>query len=72
MERIDPVTLEAIARALLWIIRGLARLVGPLVGPIEGGLLLKERAPGVDLATIEAATATRLIICGDVPEMPVR
>ncbi len=43
-----------------------------VIEPIEGGLLLKERAPGVDLATIEAATATRLIICGDVPEMPVR
>lgn len=40
--------------------------------PVDGGLLLRERAPGVDVAAIEAATSTRLIVRGEVPEMPVR
>lgn len=39
--------------------------------PVDGGLLLRERAPGVAVAAIEAATATRLIVRGEVPEMPV-
>lgn len=39
--------------------------------PVDGGLLLRERAPGVTVAAIEAATATRLIVRGEVPEMPV-
>jgi 3-oxoacid CoA-transferase subunit B len=33
------------------------------------GLVLRERAPGVSVAEIQKATAARLIIAGDVPEM---
>lgn len=37
--------------------------------PVEGGLLLKEVAPGVDVDTVQWATATKLIIRGRVPVM---
>ncbi len=33
------------------------------------GFALKERAPGVSVATIQAATEGRLIVVGDIPEM---
>jgi 3-oxoacid CoA-transferase len=35
----------------------------------EGGFKLLERAPGVSVETIKAATAGKLIVNGDVPEM---
>lgn len=35
----------------------------------EGGFILRERAPGVSVAEIEAATAGKLIVEGDIPEM---
>jgi acyl CoA:acetate/3-ketoacid CoA transferase beta subunit len=35
----------------------------------EDGLILRERAPGVSVEEIRAATAARLIVPGDVPEM---
>lgn len=37
----------------------------------EGGFRLLERAPGVTVETIRAATAGRLIIEGDIPEMQI-
>lgn len=39
--------------------------------PAAEGLVLKERAPGVDVSTIQAVTATHLIVRGEVPEMQV-
>ncbi|WP_431281284.1 3-oxoacid CoA-transferase subunit B [Humitalea sp. 24SJ18S-53] len=39
--------------------------------PIQAGLLLRERAPGVSIAEIVAATEASLIIPEDVPEMPI-
>jgi 3-oxoacid CoA-transferase subunit B len=35
----------------------------------EGGFILKERAPGVSVEEIQAKTAGRLIINGEIPEM---
>lgn len=35
----------------------------------EGGFILKERAPGVSIEQIKAATLGKLIIEGDIPEM---
>lgn len=40
-----------------------------LIEPTEAGLVLKERGPGVSVEEVVAATAARLIISGDVPEM---
>ena len=40
-----------------------------LIEPTEAGLVLKERGPGVSVEEVVAATAARLIIPGDVPEM---
>jgi acetate CoA/acetoacetate CoA-transferase beta subunit len=37
--------------------------------PSAQGLILKERAPGVSVEAVRAATAAPLIILGDVPEM---
>lgn len=37
----------------------------------EGGFKLLERAPGVTVAEIQAATAGKLIIEGDIPEMNI-
>jgi acetate CoA/acetoacetate CoA-transferase beta subunit len=37
--------------------------------PSAQGLILKERAPGVSVEAVRAATAAPLIIRGDVPEM---
>ena len=39
--------------------------------PTADGLLLRERAPGVSVEEIVAATEARLLIVGDVPEMPL-
>jgi 3-oxoacid CoA-transferase subunit B len=39
------------------------------VGP-KGGLKLVERAPGISVAEIQAATEPTLEVAGDVPEMP--
>jgi 3-oxoacid CoA-transferase subunit B len=35
----------------------------------EGGFVLKERAPGVSVDDIRKATAGKLIVEGDIPEM---
>lgn len=35
----------------------------------EGGFILKERAPGVSVADIQAKTAGKLIVEGEIPEM---
>jgi len=40
-----------------------------VIEPVEAGLLLKERAPGVSVEEVLAATAAGLIIEGEVPEM---
>lgn len=37
----------------------------------EGGFVLKERAPGVSIEDIQNATAGKLIIEGDIPEMNI-
>jgi acetate CoA/acetoacetate CoA-transferase beta subunit len=37
--------------------------------PSAQGLILKERAPGVSVEAVRAATAAPLVILGDVPEM---
>lgn len=42
-----------------------------VIEPTEQGLVLKERAPGVTVDQIVAATEATLIISGDIPEMPV-
>jgi acetate CoA/acetoacetate CoA-transferase beta subunit len=52
------------ARRVSFIVTELA-----LIEPTDAGLVLRERGPGVDIAAIEAATAARLIVEGDVPEM---
>ncbi len=39
--------------------------------PTPEGLLLQERAPGVTVAAIIAATAAPLLVPADVPEMPI-
>jgi len=40
-----------------------------VIEPTSDGLVLRERAPGVSVEQIVAATGARLIINGDVPEM---
>jgi acetate CoA/acetoacetate CoA-transferase beta subunit len=40
-----------------------------VIEPTADGLVLRERAPGVALETVLGATAARLIVPGDVPEM---
>jgi acetate CoA/acetoacetate CoA-transferase beta subunit len=40
-----------------------------VIEPTDAGLVLRERAPGVSVAEIRAATAASLIAEGDVPEM---
>lgn len=40
-----------------------------VIAPTEQGLVLRERAPGVSLDQIRAATGAQLIVAGDVPEM---
>jgi len=42
-----------------------------VIEPTPDGLILLERAPGVTIEEIVAATATRLIIPASVPEMPI-
>jgi acetate CoA/acetoacetate CoA-transferase beta subunit len=42
-----------------------------IIEPTPDGLLLKERAPGVSVDAIRAATDADLIIPGEVPEMPI-
>jgi acetate CoA/acetoacetate CoA-transferase beta subunit len=43
-----------------------------VIEPSEQGLVLKERAPGVTLEKVIAATEASLIIPSKVPEMAVR
>ncbi len=40
-----------------------------VIEPSDAGLVLRERAPGVSVAAIRAATAARLIVPEEVPEM---
>lgn len=40
-----------------------------VIDVVPGGLLLRERAPGISVAEIRAATGADLIVEGDVPEM---
>jgi acetate CoA/acetoacetate CoA-transferase beta subunit len=40
-----------------------------VIEPTPDGLLLRERAPGVSVEAVLAATAAKLIITGDVPQM---
>jgi acetate CoA/acetoacetate CoA-transferase beta subunit len=40
-----------------------------VIEPVDGGLALRERAPGVSIEAILEATEAELIIDGDVPEM---
>jgi acetate CoA/acetoacetate CoA-transferase beta subunit len=42
-----------------------------VIQPTPDGLLLRERAPGIPVGEIVAATAAPLIIPGEVPEMPL-
>ena len=42
-----------------------------VIEPTDDGLKLKERAPGVSVNEIVASTGARLIVDGDVPEMPI-
>jgi len=52
------------ARPLTLVVTDLA-----VLEPSAQGLILKERAPGVSVEAVRAATAAPLIILGDVPEM---
>ncbi|MBK1635755.1 3-oxoacid CoA-transferase subunit B [Rhodovulum adriaticum] len=40
-----------------------------VIEPTQAGLVLRERGPGVSVEDVQAATAARLIVQGDVPEM---
>jgi 3-oxoacid CoA-transferase B subunit len=42
-----------------------------VIEPTDDGLVLRERAPGVGVDAIVKATAAKLIVDGDVPEMPL-
>lgn len=42
-----------------------------VIAPTEAGLVLRERAPGIGVDEIRAATAATLIVSGDVPEMQI-
>jgi acetate CoA/acetoacetate CoA-transferase beta subunit len=42
-----------------------------VIEPTPDGLLLRERAPGVTVEEIAASTGAKLLIIGDVPEMPI-
>jgi acetate CoA/acetoacetate CoA-transferase beta subunit len=43
-----------------------------VIEPSENGLVLKERAPGISIEKIVAATEAALIVPEQVPEMPLR
>ena len=42
-----------------------------VIEPTAEGLVLRERAPGVSTDEIIAATGAKLLILGEVPEMPI-
>lgn len=42
-----------------------------VIEPTDAGLVLRERGPGVSIATIRSQTTARLIIEGDIPEMAI-
>jgi acyl CoA:acetate/3-ketoacid CoA transferase beta subunit len=42
-----------------------------VIEPAPQGLMLKERAPGIDIEQIVQATAAKLTIPANVPEMTV-
>ena len=43
-----------------------------VIEPTDAGLVLRERAPGVSVADVLAATSARLVVEGDIPEMPLQ
>lgn len=43
-----------------------------VIEPTADGLVLRERAPGVTTDEIITATGAKLLIAGDVPEMPIQ
>lgn len=42
-----------------------------VIEPTTEGLVLRERAPGVTTEEIVAATAAKLLIVAEIPEMPI-
>lgn len=42
-----------------------------VIEPVDEGLILRERAPGVKVVDIIAATGAKLILAGDIPEMMI-
>jgi acetate CoA/acetoacetate CoA-transferase beta subunit len=40
-----------------------------VIEPSPDGLVLRERAPGITVDAIRQATATELLVSGDIPEM---
>lgn len=42
-----------------------------VIEPTEGGLILKEVAPGVTIEQVEAATEARLVVSASLREMPI-
>jgi acyl CoA:acetate/3-ketoacid CoA transferase beta subunit len=56
----------AAARSVSLVVTDLA-----VLKPIDDGLVLHERAPGVSIEAVVAATTAPLLIQGDVPEMPI-
>ncbi len=62
---VDRLTLPATSmRAVTLIVTDLA-----VIEPTADGLVLRERAPGVSIDTIQAATGAALIVPTEVPEM---
>ena len=62
---VDELTLPATSlRPVTLIVTELA-----VIEPNPDGLVLRERAPGITVDTIRQATATELLVSGDIPEM---
>ena len=64
---VDELTLPATSlRAVTLIVTEMA-----VIEPSGGQLVLRERAPGVTVDAILEATATELVVSGEIPEMLV-
>jgi acetate CoA/acetoacetate CoA-transferase beta subunit len=62
---VDELTLPATSlRPVTLIVTELA-----VIEPSPAGLVLRERAPGITVDAIRQATATELLVSGDIPEM---
>ena len=62
---VDELTLPATSlRPVTLIVTELA-----VIEPSPDGLVLRERAPGITVDAIRQATATELLVSGDIPEM---